>query len=166
MRILLKWAKNLDLVDEKLERLIMEDCNKVNMYVKNRDIDLEHYYKAKIMQAMVFLSAMPNTAEYRQVNKGGEDSHLEKYLLVTKWVDKDDGIDLSLFVMPNGRDSRDNFMVWWGDEDDLKYIVDTINADYESESERRDAYLFIIKRLAEGKNVYIKKRNKENNEKG
>src|SRR6056297_902899 len=132
MRILRKWAKNLDLVDDKLERLIMEDCNKVNMYVKNRDIDLEHYYKAKIMQLMAFLIAMPNTAEYRQVNKGGNDSHADKFLLATKWVDKDDGIDLSLFVMPEGRSNTDNFMVWWGDEEDLKYIVNTINEDYES----------------------------------
>ena len=163
MKILLKWAKNLDLVDEKLEKLLLEDANKVNMYVKDMGIDLEHYYKAKIMQVVVFLSAMPNMAEYRPVNKGGDNSHPEKYLLATKWVDKGDGIDLTIYTNPDGRSQTDNFMVWWGNEDELKYIVETVNKEYESESERRDAYIDISKRLLDGKCVYVKKRSKKSN---
>lgn len=161
MKIIKQWAKKPQNVSKKLEHLIMEDASKCYMYVSDYSIEnfLEHYYKAKIMQTIVYLSMMPNVAEYRHINENpdNENNHPSKYLLAVKWVDKADGEDLGISIN-KPRNEQDNFMVWWGDEKGLKYIVDTINSEYKDENERRDVYLKLIEKLAGGKNILPRKR--------
>jgi len=139
----------------------MEDASKCYMYVSDYSIDnfLMHYYRAKIMQIIVFISMMPNLAEYKHINNNpdNDNNHPSKYLLAIKWVDKGKGEDLGININ-KPRSEQENFMVWWGNEKELKFIVDTINYNYENESERRKTYLNLIEKLAGGKNILPRKR--------
>jgi len=142
-------------LDEKLERLIKEDAAKSSMYAEKWDLIpfLEGYYLAKIRQMAAFLLAMPNVAEYHEVNKeDDQDGYKGKFLVAMKWLDDGSGTDLGTFIN-HPRTAETMFMVWWGAEDDLKYIVNTVNRRYKTEAKKTQEFFKIIKKLVGDGNV-------------
>lgn len=94
MRIIKKWIKNVEngkLIDKHLEKLITEDAVRCNLYIENFNLAhfLKGYYEAKKRFFIsTLLGIMPNRAQYRHINKEGEEaSHPEKYLLAFRFND-------------------------------------------------------------------------------
>jgi len=171
MRLLKKWIKNVGegkLLDKHLEKLITGDAVRCNVYAESFDMKsfLENYYEAKKRHIVAaLLGIMPNRAQYQHINKEGEEaSHPEKYLLGIRFNDTLTGTDMNTYD-GRVRKSEDMFIVWWGDEKDLEYLVEAVNRDYNNEVERTKEYYKICKKLMDDSALTTLRRGKKTAEK-
>jgi hypothetical protein len=158
-----KAGKSYDnIISISIDRSIREDSGASNVFADfdendTPELDIMNYYHACHMKMIAYLCAMPNTAAYKLFtdNEKADNYHKEKFVVDVQFIANDtSGIDLGQWVNPSQpRISAEMELMWWGGEDELKYIVSVINKDYKVEIDRRLAYLEIIKNLAADKNV-------------
>jgi len=150
------------IISNSMEKSIQEDAGASNVFADfdendKPELDIMNYYHACKMKMITYLCTMPNIAAYTLFtdNEKADNYHKEKFVIDMQFISNDtSGIDLGQWANPSQpRISAEIELMWWGGEDELKYIVSVINKDYKTEIERRLAYLEIIKNLAIDKNV-------------